>query len=312
MKEEISFPKRIKFFINFKCNFNCSYCYLPESFFKRKEKNIERVCEKLSEYKVREIEILGGEPFLNKERIKYFLNFCISSKIYLRSISTNGQFIKKEILELLKKFENLTIQVSLDAATLKTYKIVRRSSSFARVINNIRILKENKIRTVLSFVANEKNWKELKNFITLAKKLKVDGISLGGFIPIGRGRKIKSWQLDMKEIIQIYYLVKKQKNINIFGVEEKGCPAGKEEVALLPNGDIFPCGLFIAFPETKLENIFQKEWISNREFYFKLINFKIPSKCFKYPLPSLCPGGCKAFIYSMKKESSPLNGELLV
>jgi MoaA/NifB/PqqE/SkfB family radical SAM enzyme len=159
MKREISFPKRIKFFISFKCNFQCPYCYLPEDFFERDKENIENLCEKLREYEVREIEILGGEPFLNPERIEYFLNFCLSSKIYLRSISTNGQSIKKEILELLKKFKDLTVQVSLDAATPKTYKIMRNSSHFARVINNIRLFKENKIRTLLSFVANKKTGK---------------------------------------------------------------------------------------------------------------------------------------------------------
>lgn len=219
----------------------------------------------------------------------------------MRSISTNGEFIEKEILELLKKFKNFTIQVSLDAATLKTYKIVKNSSCFTRVINNIRLLKENKIRTILSFVANKKNWKELKEFMILAKKLKADGISVGGFIPVGRGKEVKSWRLDIKEVIQIYYLLKKQKSINVFGIEETGYPAGKQEITLLSNGDIYPCGLFIAFPETKLGNIFGKKWIFNKKFYFKLINFKIPLEYGRCPLPSFCPGGCKAFIYSREK-----------
>lgn len=302
MNRRISFPKRIKFYIVFKCNLKCPYCYLPIRFFENEEVEIEKICEKLKRYKIKEIEILGGEPFLNKKRIKYFLNFCLTSKIFIRSISTNGHFIDEEILKLLKKFDNLTIQVSLDAATPQTYKIVRNSSNFTDVIHHIRLLRKNKIRTILSFVANKKNWKELKKFVILAKKLKVDGISVGGFIPLGKGEEIKNWQLDMEEIVQIYCFFKTQPSINIYGIEEKECPAGKKEIALLPNGDIYPCGLFISFPVSKLGNIFQKEWLSNKKFYFKLINFKPPSKCLKCPLPSLCPGGCKAFnLLKLKK-----------
>lgn len=302
---KISLPKRITFYINFKCNLKCPYCYLPEIFFEKKESPIKEICRKIRNFGIEEIDILGGEPFYFKERFLYFLKFCLANKIELRSISTNGTIVDEGVFKLLKKFKNCIIQISLDAATPNTYKIVRGVPLFPLVIKNIRIFAKWKFNVILSFVINKKNYKEMDKFINLAKKLKIKGISVGGFIPLGRGKLIKNWQLPCVKLIEIYLLLKKEKNINIFGTKETACDAGKETIALLANGELYPCGLFISFPETKLGNILtSKEKFFDNSFFSKIIDKINPfDQCKKCPLPSVCPNACKAFIYSNLKRS---------
>lgn len=296
-----SLPPRISFFITYKCNLRCPYCYLPEKFFEQKdEKSLEEIISEFKKTKIKSIDILGGEPFLEKKKLIKLLQISLKEGIDINSISTNGTIWDEEVIYYIKKIKGVTVQVSVDSATPATYRIMRASSQFEKVIGNVKRFVKSKIRTIISFVAARENWKEIKKFIELAKKLNVKGISLGGFIPIGRGIKCKEWMLNLREISEIYTLAKSERKIKIFGIEEKDCPAIRESVAILPNGDIYPCGLFISFPETKIGNIFERKMPPNK-FLKKLINLEIPAKCKKCPFPSLCFKPCKAFIYSRFK-----------
>jgi|GEM_PF-2343670 len=301
LENKNSFPKRISYFITYKCNFSCPYCYLPEEFFhKRKEKTVTEIIRAFQKIGIEQIDVLGGEPFLEQEKLNNFLTSCLNASIKIKSISTNGLIINNETLSLLETIKGVTVLVSLDAATPATYKIIRNSPYFFRVIENIKVLVERKIRVVLGFTITKDNFKEIGKFMTLARRLKVNGISVGSYIPVGRGQKIENRFLNNEEMIWIYNLIKKNKDLlNIYGIKEKGCPAGTEELAIIPNGDVYPCGLFINFKETKLGNIFDKEIdFSSHKYFSDLLKCEIPNRCLSCCLPSLCPGACKAFIYS--------------
>jgi len=299
LKNKNLFPKRVNWFITNKCNLKCKYCYLPQSFWSQKEKvSIKELFFALSNKNISQIDILGGEPFLEKEKLIFIFRACQNSRIKIKSISTNGIILDNEILSELRKIKGFVVQVSLDASTPQTYKKVRGFPYFLKVVKNINLLVKNKIRTILSFVITKENRKEIKSFIKLSEELEVEGVSFGAFVPVGRGGYIENLMISFDEIHGILRLIENIKSsLKIFGIKEKGCSAGTKEIAMLQNGDLYPCGLLISFREAKIGNIFNNNIFLNNKWFLKFINLKPPPLCHSCSLPSLCCGACKAFIY---------------
>lgn len=89
----------------------------------------------------KKIEIAGkGEMFLNPE-LEAILEYSFSRGIQLTArTGTNLNHAREQVLEALVKYRLKFLTVSIDGATEETYKIYRLGGSFAKVINNIKIL----------------------------------------------------------------------------------------------------------------------------------------------------------------------------
>ncbi len=73
------------------------------------------------------------------------------------------------------------IQVSIDAATEETYSVVRRRGDFRRLLRNLEFVAAKKrpfpvTRFELVFVVQTQNFREMKEFVLLGKRLGVDSI----------------------------------------------------------------------------------------------------------------------------------------
>lgn len=291
----IKFPDTATLFITLKCNYKCKYCYLPN--FKNKTKINLKILRRLKELKIKRISILGGEPFLVKKELIETIKYCLKNNIKISSVSTNGSVIDKDILEILNKYQ-IPLQVSLDATNYKTYLKLRGNRNFFTILSNIKKIKKEGCNVLLSMVLTNQNYQEISKFVLLSKQLGIKTISLGSFIPLGRGKIVRDWILNDKEISQAWDLICRiKKQINILGIEQDDCPALKKEVDILPNGDIYPCSLFFSFPEAKIGNIFDKVFILN-DFSKWLLNKATDTNCKQCKLPSVCYKPCKAFLYS--------------
>lgn len=288
----------ISFFITVRCNYKCSYCYLPDPFCSGKEIKPQKILAKLAKI-TSSLDLLGGEPFLEKEKLIDIIQY---SKIYglkLRSISTNGSIYDKEIINNLKTLKDFTLQVSMDAASPKTYKLIRNSSHFQEVIGNTREFIKAELDVILGMVLTNKNYQEIEDFLKLAEELGAKGISFGAFIPVGRGSKRATWCLNYEQTRYSYQIIKNLKTkLKIVGFEDQECPAGVAQVDILPNGDIYPCALFFGFEQSKIGNILDKDLDFSNPWYQELVNFQVPKKCKNCPIPPVCYGGCKAAIYA--------------
>lgn len=109
----------------------------------------------------------GGEPLLNP-KFNSMAEFAWTSGFEIGLI-TNGVLLHK--VRDLSRFT--FIRVSLDAANAETYKKVKGTDHFDRVIKNVReALKKNPM-IGLSFVVCDKNNQELEEAVELAHKLEV-------------------------------------------------------------------------------------------------------------------------------------------
>jgi MoaA/NifB/PqqE/SkfB family radical SAM enzyme len=134
---------------------------------------------------VRRIAVTGsGDPFASKVFMdllnKIDKNRYPNLKISLR---TNGVLLTPSKWELLDNVHYAidSISISIDAATEKTYRTLRRGGDFHKLMSNLRFLKKLKrnkrIKVGVNFVAQLANYKEMPRFVKLAKTFDCDEVA---------------------------------------------------------------------------------------------------------------------------------------
>lgn len=90
--------------------------------------------------KIKRIHIMGGEPLVNK-KFHRFIDWLIDNNYKDLSISfvSNGTIINKNLIEKLKFFKSVDIEISLESIENNNHYI-RQGSSTDQVLNNIRKL----------------------------------------------------------------------------------------------------------------------------------------------------------------------------
>lgn len=104
----------LKLYLTRRCNFRCTYCYVP---FKNEEvdpKVVDKIISLLRDEDT--LSIFGGEPLLFSDLIIDIVNRLDEKgvKTYLK-IFSNGSFIKEDLLEVLKNTKrSVMVQISYD------------------------------------------------------------------------------------------------------------------------------------------------------------------------------------------------------
>ena len=105
-------------------------------------------------------------------------------------ILTNGSLFKKyyDTVKLKDKIPKISVSVSIDAACKETYGINRRGGDWDNLLDNLKYIgdlrKADKIFWFgTSFVVQQNNYKEIKNFLLLCEEYNVDNVSLQIYEP---------------------------------------------------------------------------------------------------------------------------------
>jgi len=125
-----------------KCNFRCRYC-MPIQFFHKKSfiqynkllnfDEIIRIVYILYELGLRKVRLTGGEPLIRKNISKLIMNIRkISIKIDI-ALTTNGYFLKNNIIDLKKSGLN-RITISLDSLNNNMFKHMTNTNIHVRHI----------------------------------------------------------------------------------------------------------------------------------------------------------------------------------
>jgi pyruvate-formate lyase-activating enzyme len=124
----------------------------------------------------------SGDPFASSIYRDFLFNFDGSNYPLLRFfIMTNGVLLTPEAWEKMSKIHSNIgyIFISIDAATTETYEKTRVNGNFDKLLKNIEYLgqkrKENKLKKlILAFIVQRKNYKEMTDVISIAKKYNAD------------------------------------------------------------------------------------------------------------------------------------------
>jgi len=223
------------------------------------ERIIDTITSTLQEQTI-SVNVTGGEPFLRRDFFE-ILNM-LSRRHTVREIYiiTNGTIIDDIMIRKLAMCDTLKgIKISLEGSTPELNALIRKRDTYAKTIGAIKHLTGASIPVLLMFTLGSYNYHDVLGMLELARDLGVSGAILERFVPLGRGAgmadqylKKAEWLTIIKKCINCLDLgispydflpyralwIDFQNGITVQGAK---CNLGDESMALMPNGDVYPC-----------------------------------------------------------------------
>lgn len=155
----------VRWNLTYRCNFNCSYCNLPEKATPDDELSTGRIKEilrEMGESSVQRISFSGGEPLLREdigEIIEYTNKVGITP-----TMNTNGSLVSENI----DSISNLdTIKISLDGPKDVHNKT---RSDFNKVLDGLDLVQERGINTSIITTLTSLNYERLPELVRLVRE----------------------------------------------------------------------------------------------------------------------------------------------
>jgi radical SAM protein with 4Fe4S-binding SPASM domain len=258
-----------------RCNLRCSHCYQEQR--ASEELPFAKLLEILNQYKelldllrrqrprqprhrVRgQITVTGGEPFMRHDFFDLLDEFATERKCFSYAILTNGTLIDKSTARRLRRLRPAFVQVSLDGSPA-THDAIRGPGSFEKTVSGLKLLIGRRIRTMISFTAHRRNYREFPSVARLGRKLGVSRIWADRLIPTGSGSAMRDLVLTPDETAEFFQIMLTERTSaarSWFGRTEIAmhralqflatggrpyhCTAGESLLTVGPNGDLYPC-----------------------------------------------------------------------
>lgn len=162
------------------CNFRCIHCLYNDTEYSAQNdlttsEAMNLADSLINDFRISGILLTGGEIFLRKDTmdiIRKFKENNVSVKM-----ATNAALLDDSQIDCLAEMLNPYIdgmQISLDGATHETYKKIRQTNLFEKVISNIKKLAERNITITISCTVNTVNYNEIEEIYKLSSELGVN------------------------------------------------------------------------------------------------------------------------------------------
>lgn len=289
------------------CNLRCEYCFETLRNITMNDDVIEHMIVYLrktlikNNYKKLHVTWFGGEPLLYPDLVKKIYNLIEKLteelNIFLsNSIITNGTFLNKDNVNLLKKIKNLkSVQVTVDGCR-KIHDIRKPlvgSSSYEKIMNNLdQCVYELPIN--LRINVDKDNFKYIENFI---KELSHhDGFKEKVKVYFGRviGSPVSYTSYEFSKIRSIgYRLLKKYGfyySIIQYLPEVKAvqCSALTKHLLVFDsNGDLYTCWETVGDKDYKIGSVYDGITTNNRK-----LKETVKEECLKCKVYPICHTGC--------------------
>lgn len=193
-----------------KCNLSCIHCYYNSNRKTTAELTTAQalnIIRQLAEMKVFEAYLTGGEALL-REDWPVLIENLRKNRIHTGIIS-NGTMIDKAAARQLAAFNVKWVQISIDGATPRVHDRVRGlEGGWRKSIAAIRYLKENNIRTHVSFVPTSLNFRDVKKVIALCVDMGLDYFVTDMLVLTGRAAlNFDNVQLRVPEYDEFFSLL---------------------------------------------------------------------------------------------------------
>lgn len=207
-------PRYLLVMLSNLCNLKCIMCNQDKKTIKHLSKNLYNFILKNLVY-LEKIVWQGGETLI----LPYIKDILIETSKYPKlkqTIITNFQTIDNEIIKLISK-NNITLIISIDGATKKTYEKIRKGAKFEKLIENINKFNNyfaNKNSFLqINFVVLKENYKEMLDILEFAHEYNFNMIT---FIQAQPHNKFKMSYEENNYILKtIPEIIKKAKKYNI-------------------------------------------------------------------------------------------------
>lgn len=178
-------PMRLAFNFNGHCNLECQMCHVwqkPNALYDQIKfwDQLDFWIENLEE-----VELLSGEPFIQKDTYKLIDIISIKKPDAEWTITTNANWkLNDHIKSQLNKIKMKNLIISLDSTKEGTYKIIRKKGDFNKALNTLKELQqydkwrvENGLTSLnikINFLFQQENWSELGDVYNFSKTHNVE------------------------------------------------------------------------------------------------------------------------------------------
>lgn len=249
------------------CNIRCKHCF--GDFNIGAEYSLEKIEEIVLQLKrmgVCEISITGGEPLLHNDITK-IIDLVVTNGFNLQ-ICTNGLLITENFINKIKQYSSCFFRFSISIDGIeKEHDYLRGQGTFNKIMNNIRILKENSFMFAVNTVLHKQNINSLEEFLDLLNSMDIKSCSFNFIRNFGRthdsdleiiGDELelakycvqkKLLNFSKKETMSFYFNYNTITNGEIFKSENQlfdflelsRCGAGSIIMTIKANGEVLPC-----------------------------------------------------------------------
>ena len=307
-----------------KCNLACKYCYMHNNPINMSYEVADKIIEKLYDiinslnifnFNKAKIVYFGGEPLINLDIIKYIHKKVRNNPLVDGElIISNLLLLNSDILDYLRQ-NGINVSWSFDGLWNRNNRVLVNGESSL-------IEYEKKINLIKSVNSSPKTMISPQSVDTIVENFEYMYYHLG-IIPkfalvrddIWTKEDIDKFDNEMNKLIDRYmYLVKNDEKFRDmlpdfdlftlplmdciinkqYGKRPFSCFAGSGGCAIMPNGDIYPCGRFGSNKIFKYGNILEdlnKEEIQkiNKKVYINPVEMK---ECLDCKLYKYCNAGC--------------------
>ncbi len=304
-------PIFVQFDVTNACNLRCTHCVTSSGEPLEDELSTQEalsLIDELASLRVFQIGFSGGEALLRRD---IFTLMERAKKRGMRvQLTTNATLISDEVAAELAKLEPVTVGVSLEGATRKSYGSFRGEENFERMLSGIRALLRHSLPVKLKVAVSRRNLREVDAILKLALELGVEAVDMFLLYPEGRARHMEGEALSREEIREFLSLLARRRREyegklaidvddkpNAFLVDASlgasTCGAGAYWAEVLPNGDVVPC---IFLRDLRAGNVremsFREIWQSR--VWEPLRERRLRGRCSECEHAMRCGGGCRA------------------
>ncbi|MGN0679296.1 MAG: radical SAM protein, partial [Oscillospiraceae bacterium] len=297
-----------------RCNFSCVHCYLRDHHQSPQlsYNEIIDIIDILYEKGVLFITFTGGEIFARSDFMDIYM--YAKRKGFIIELFTNASLISSEIIDVLKTYPPLLVDVSLYGASEETYqKVTGVKGMFERVVGVCRQMKNVGIRVALKSPMITLTESEYNDMEALAADIGIPFRASFEIIPtIDNDSATQQYQLPVKEILRYEFedaISNRQSNIEkeilnpqyLNRREERPlfrCKVGLSSCVIDYNGKLCPCMKFKHVGEKITYDSFDAIWEKFGEYSIQKAspNYKCLT-CDAYIYCDICPAEMD-FVYS--------------
>ena len=253
-----------------RCNFRCAHCYQEN--YAGAELSFEEELDVFGQFKDLlkrlgdekgvpvwgHVTVTGGEPFIRDDFTDLLEVLAADRDGITFAILTNGSFIDGPMAARLKALGTRFVQVSIDGDR-EMNDALRVPGAYDAAVAALQHLVREGVRTLISFTASRKNYRDFPTVARLGRELRVTRVWADRLIPAGQGAAMQNDMLTPEETREFFGLMQQARAeaLQSFGRTEihlgralqflvgggrpYHCGAGDRLLTLQPNGDVLPC-----------------------------------------------------------------------
>ncbi|MCL2608525.1 MAG: radical SAM protein [Treponema sp.] len=292
--------------ITWRCGAKCKHCYQSDwgNIADPELDGLKGIADRIMEA-VRgpvTINITGGEPLLYRYKesdpdsygrgvfqlMAYLGGF---DKLGELNLITSSKGLDRRLVEGLKSLPKLSyVKVSLESEDGPINDAIRGRGHHRMVIDNIGELVGAGLRVIIMTTLGKHNYRSVEGLCSLAAKLGTAGVMFERFVPLGRGaEEMAASVLEAEQWREVLSAIGRVADVSAddllpfkaFWVADgevmaAPCCLGRESMALMPDGTVFPCRR-VPTPVGKLPEDGMERILDILEGYSAT-----PQKCFEF------------------------------